>query len=100
LLALLPQLPKVRFTVPVGGFSIWLEVDCGGVPDEQFLRCALKEGVAVDPGVLFRAEPEAHPGLAMRLSFSATPLEQLPLAIERLGRALEQLRSANRPLVA
>ena len=83
-------LPHVMFSTPAGGFSIWLETDLYAT-DAMALRLAIEAGVSVDPGELFRAAPQPHEPLAMRISFSAIPEERLPEAIGRLGRMLEQI---------
>ncbi len=58
LLAKLPMLHSVHFTMPSGGFSVCVETELRG-SDETFLRHALKRGVAFDPGCLFRPRPGA-----------------------------------------
>ena len=75
----------VPFAEPEGGFSIWLETDERG--DElALLRAALAEGVVFDPGSLFR--PVATDRIAMRLSFSAAPIDQLAEGARRLAHVL------------
>jgi 2-aminoadipate transaminase len=84
--ALRAHVPQLRFLEPEGGFSIWGETDREG-DEVAFLEAALAAGVMVDPGSLFRVEPRGP--LAMRLSFSNTPLEQFVEGARRLARALE-----------
>jgi 2-aminoadipate transaminase len=77
----------VTFEEPEGGFSIWAQTDITG--DElAFLRTALDEGVMVDPGSLFQVEPGET--IAMRLSFSSSPIDRIDEAARRLGRALDR----------
>jgi 2-aminoadipate transaminase len=77
------------FVEPEGGFSIWIETDERG--DElALLRAALAEGVVFDPGSLFR--PVASDRLAMRLSFSTAPIDQLAEGARRLARAFHRRR--------
>lgn len=95
LLEQLPQLRGVRFAMPQGGFSVWVETDLRG-DDASLLERAVKHGVAFDPGCFFRA-PDAHSQrLAFRLSFSSVPLAQIAAGVQRLGAALTDARAAQR----
>ena len=88
-LALARELPDVRFVAPEGGFSIWVETDDRG--DElALLEAALAEGVMVDPGSLFRVDPDQPVGF--RLSFSSAAPARLVVGARRLGRALIRWR--------
>lgn len=95
LLNLLPSLPTVRFWVPQGGFSVWLETDVM-MPDEAFRSLALQHGVSVDIGSRFQASGQRTPGLAMRLCFSSVPVEQMAVGVQRLGSCLARARRSNR----
>ena len=86
--ALRSQVPALRFTEPDGGFSIWAETD-RAADEVAFLEAALDAGVMVDPGSLFRVDASAN--LAMRLSFSSTPLDKFAEGTRRLSRALEKI---------
>lgn len=100
LLAVLPGIARARFSVPSGGFSLWLEVECSE-SDEAFLKRALANGVAFDPGVLFRPEDSAAPErLGMRLSFSSVEPALIEEGIQRLALTLQQAKASVRPLVA
>jgi 2-aminoadipate transaminase len=99
LLELLPRLQGIRFGLPEGGFSVWVETE-RVESDERLLARALVRGVAFDPGTMFRAEPEKHLTLAFRLSFSAVPIEQMQEGIARLAAALADARAARRPAAA
>ena len=83
--ALRRHAPSLTFAEPAGGFSIWIETG-DHVDEMRFLERALDEGVMVDPGSLFRPEPDTH--LAFRLSFSNAPLDRIDEGIARLTRAL------------
>jgi len=93
--ALIDALKKVdtelAFRAPEGGFAVWVETPMLG-DDETLLACAIRCGVAFDPGCLFRPShtgaSEAGPSLAMRLSFSSVPKEQIAEGARRLSRAL------------
>lgn len=99
LLALVPLLPGARCAPPLGGFSLWLELDAPA-SDEALLARALAGGVAFDPGALFRAAPARLPSFGLRLSFSAVPLLRMEEGIARLARTLGHLQPAPHPLVA
>ena len=99
LLALLPRLHGIRFGMPEGGFSVWVETE-GVENDERLLKRALARGVAFDPGTLFRAEPNEHSTLSFRLSFSAVPVAKMEEGIARLGKALDEARRTKRPVAA
>jgi len=99
LLELLPQLPGIRFGLPEGGFSVWVETEAFDT-DERLLARSLVRGVAFDPGTIFRAEPHAHTTLAFRLSYSAVPMDQMQEGIRRLAAALNEARESKRPAAA
>jgi 2-aminoadipate transaminase len=99
LLELLPRLGGIRFGLPEGGFSVWLETEAVE-SDEQLLARALRHGVAFDPGTMFRAEPRRHATLAMRLSFSALPLTKFEEGIKRLAWVLAEARSEKKRVAA
>lgn len=84
------RVPGVRFGIPTGGFSLWVETDFGG-EDDAWLRFAIEHGVAFDPGGLFRCSAEPHAVLAMRLSFSSVPIEHIEEGVLRLSRALGEV---------
>jgi 2-aminoadipate transaminase len=91
MLAALSQLPGAHFLMPAGGFSVWIETDfCGD--DAAWLYSALEHGVAFDPGELFCVNQKPNHPLAMRLSFSCVPLDQIELGIERLASAMRRAR--------
>ncbi|MBS1150602.1 MAG: hypothetical protein H6Q89_2300 [Myxococcaceae bacterium] len=92
LLSSLVHLPGVRFQTPQGGFSVWLETDLPG-SDASWLYTALENGVAFEPGQFFQADPQPDQPLAMRLSFSSVPIEQLEAGVARLDRVLRRSRS-------
>jgi DNA-binding transcriptional MocR family regulator len=93
LLELLPRLQAIRFGLPEGGFSVWVEME-RMESDERLLGRALAKGVAFDPGALFRPEPHLHATLALRLSFSAVPLERMRDGIQRLAAVLSEARGS------
>lgn len=75
--------PDLRFTEPEGGFSLWIETDETG-DEVALLRAALAEGVMIDPGSAFRAEPGDR--IAFRVSFSHEPPARLDDGARRIAR--------------
>lgn len=80
--------PELRWTPPIGGFSLWLESD-RELSGEALLRVGIEEGVAFDPGETFRRVPSST--LAIRLGYSAVPERQIETGIIRLARALRRV---------
>jgi 2-aminoadipate transaminase len=78
-------LPSFHFQFPHGGFSLFCQTD-DTVDDIAFLEAALKEGVAFDPGQLFRPERTLRP-LSLRVCFSLVPEPQIDEGVRRLARA-------------
>jgi len=91
LLTALSHLPNVHFSVPLGGFSVWLETEIEG-SDASWLYAAIENGVAFDPGGLFRPTDDAQHPLSMRLSFSSVPMDQIEAGVARLDKALRSTR--------
>jgi 2-aminoadipate transaminase len=83
------HLPELRFAEPEGGFSLWLETDEIG-DDVALLEAAITNGVSFDPGSAFRHTPVDR--IALRLSFSNAPTNQLDEAVRRLARTLTHWR--------
>lgn len=82
--ALREHVPAARFTVPGGGFFIWLELP-DGVPASDLLSVAERHGVAFAPGSRFCLDgADGH----ARLAFSLYDEERLAEGARRLGAAL------------
>lgn len=72
---------------PQGGMFLWLTLD-KSVNTAELLPLAVARGVAFVPGeVFYPANPDRS---TMRLNFTHTPLDLLPLAVERLNEAFEE----------
>jgi DNA-binding transcriptional MocR family regulator len=56
------------------------------LPEPDFLRIAVEEGISFDPGSSFRADASATP-LAFRLCFSRAKPSELIEGVKRLVRA-------------
>jgi 2-aminoadipate transaminase len=93
----LVHVPGLRFSMPKGGFSVWVETELPG-SDASWLYAALENGVAFDPGRLFQAEADPGKPLAMRLSFSSVPIDQIAAGVARLDKTLRSSRT--RPIAA
>jgi 2-aminoadipate transaminase len=87
--ALRQHAPFWQFEMPAGGFSIWIETGTR-LPEQDFLRAAIAEGVSFDPGSLFRASAAAEP-LAFRLCFSRARPADLVEGVKRLVSAWRRL---------
>ena len=81
------ELPGWRWTRPVGGLSLW--VDVGDADPVTLAGAALRRGVAVAPGPEFAAAAAGDHHL--RLSFAA-PADLLREGVSRLARAARAVR--------
>lgn len=84
--ALRRRFPSFHFREPEGGFSIFVETDLDG-DDAALLECAAHQGIAFDPGRLFRLTEAASP-IGMRLCYSSASGDELEEAVARLERAV------------
>ncbi|MBI1753001.1 MAG: PLP-dependent aminotransferase family protein [Acidobacteria bacterium] len=75
----------VRFEVPPGGMSLWLQVDLQ-IDVDRWAQRAEKEGVAIYTGRRFDFLGRPRPNL--RLGFSSLNEQELDRAVRRLARAL------------
>jgi 2-aminoadipate transaminase len=78
-------LPDWRFTMPSGGFALWLEAP-DDVDEVGLLRAAIDAGVSFDPGSQFRPDHASRP-TALRLCFSYVEADKLAIGVERLAEA-------------
>lgn len=76
-----------KFEEPRGGMFLWLKLSTA-INTAGLLPFAVEQGVAFVPGeVFYSAKPVKN---AMRLNFTHTPPELVPLAVGRLEKALSQ----------
>jgi 2-aminoadipate transaminase len=87
----LARIPGVRFSMPEGGFAIFVETDLEG-DDRRLLEIATECGVSFDPGRLFRADDRSSP-IAFRLCFSNVSTSEIDEGIRRLASAMQRFRS-------
>lgn len=91
--ALERELPEVSFTIPGGGYYLWLTLPAQ-VDGDELARRAAAAGVNVIPGSRFFARasdmPGPKPGVprnSVRLSYSFATLEQIDEGVQRLASA-------------
>lgn len=76
-----------KFEEPRGGMFLWLKLSTT-INTARLLPFAVEQGVAFVPGeVFYSAKPVRN---AMRLNFTHTPPELVPLAVGRLEQAISQ----------
>ncbi|WP_339319421.1 PLP-dependent aminotransferase family protein [Paenibacillus sp. FSL R10-2734] len=80
-----------HFLEPRGGMFLWLTLS-QEINTKELLPLAVENGVAFVPGeVFYSAQPIKN---KMRLNFTHTPPELVPLAVKRLENALVQWRES------
>ena len=84
----------LTFTEPKGGLNFWLHLP-QKVTDATLYEACLARGVSIVPGKLFYVEPVANEH-AVRLSYAATPPEDIRVGLSRLGEALSALLDPRR----
>ncbi|MEF2966327.1 PLP-dependent aminotransferase family protein [Paenibacillus sp. M1] len=75
-----------EWSVPGGGFYIWLKLKQAAAPRRLF-DAALKQGILINPGHLYDREA----GDRIRLSYSYAPLAELEPGIARLAEIVASL---------
>lgn len=84
------HLPGWQVREPEGGLAVWAESDLEG-DDVAVVTAAIKQGVAIDPGCVFRPDGQGTP-LGFRISFAHARLTDLEEGIRRLSRAARKFR--------
>jgi DNA-binding transcriptional MocR family regulator len=87
--ALGEKIPEAEFVAPAGGYFLWLDL-ADDVDTPALLVEAKKEGVTFVAGPDFMIDGGRN---SLRLSFAPVPADQIPEGIDRLARALEQVRA-------
>ncbi|MFD0557703.1 DNA-binding transcriptional MocR family regulator [Stackebrandtia endophytica] len=86
--ALSRHLPDAEFTVPDGGYFLW--VDLGPEVDvHKLLPAAQERGVQVVKGTDFVLEGGEH---SLRLAYSAVPADRVDEGVRRLAAAIEDCK--------
>ncbi len=96
--ALRRDLPEVTFSMPQGGYYIWLKFP-GGTDTDELAARAREGGVVVTPGSKFFAVGEARyprnqgsPKDYMRLAYSHAAPSEIDEGVSRLAAAYHSLR--------
>jgi 2-aminoadipate transaminase len=76
--------PGCRFTVPAGGFFLWVTLP-PGLDASELLPAAEERGVAFSPGRRFCTDGDDR---SVRLAFSLYDEASLAMGAERLGAAV------------
>lgn len=94
--ALQESLPEVSFTLPHGGYYLWLTLPAG-IDCEELAQRALQEKVSILPGTKFFAgngpKGSGAPRNNIRLCYSHGTPDELREAIFRLGRAYRSMKT-------
>ena len=84
--ALNRELPTAEFTLPRGGYFLWLRLP--GADGEALAKAAAEKGVAIVPGSDFMAEGGEE---YMRLAYSAATVPEIEEGVTRLAEAAREL---------
>lgn len=87
--ALARELPEARFTLPRGGYYLWLTLP-DHVDSDALAAAALREGVRVLPASQFHATP--GPRNRVRLAYSYASPTAIPEGVRRLAVAVRRTR--------
>ncbi len=87
--ALRTYLPEMKFKLPQGGASVWVQMP-EGMDGAALAVAARQHGVLIEPGDVFFNEPPS-PCPYFRLRLSSITLDQIGPGIEALSRAVRGL---------
>jgi len=76
------------WTLPEGGYTVWLTLPPGTVPEEEIADRCREAGVLVSPGHRYFRSP--GPTRNLRLSIARVSRDMIPEGCRRLGRALKE----------
>ena len=96
--ALRQHLPDFRFSLPLGGASIWVQAPAW-VDAAELALMARAHGVLIEAGDVFFAKPP-YPCPFFRLRLSSIPTAQIGEGIRALGQAVEELARAGGVTIA
>jgi GntR family transcriptional regulator/MocR family aminotransferase len=83
--ALQRHLPTCTWTVPLGGFNLWVTLP-PQINERTFYLQAIEQGVGIAPGAAFFAQPQLR--AYMRLSFGAHSAPDIERGVSILGNIL------------
>lgn len=92
-LALQRALPDFRFSLPLGGASVWVEAP-SDIDTKQLENEARRFGVLIEPGEAFFYQTAA-PTRYFRLRLSSIPTAHIGLGINALARAVDAMRKCH-----
>jgi 2-aminoadipate transaminase len=88
--ALNEHIPEAQFVVPGGGYFLWLDLD-DDIDTKVLLTTAKDQGVTFVAGPDFMLEGGSN---SLRLSFAPVPAADVAEGVQRLARALAQVRES------
>jgi 2-aminoadipate transaminase len=86
--ALQRHLPGASFTVPQGGYFLWVDLPDGGPDVSALERAARERGVVFVKGTDFLLEGGEH---SFRIAYSGVSVEQVGAGVARLAEAWDEL---------
>lgn len=89
--AVLRELPDATFTVPLGGYYLWLRFP-DGVDSSALAAAAYEQGVSVIAGAPFYANGGAEPDPHLRLAFSKSAPPEIDEGVRLLAIAYRSIR--------
>jgi GntR family transcriptional regulator of abcA and norABC len=75
-----------KWTVPKGGFFIWLKI-LPKLSMREFYLKALSEGILLNPGYIYGQESNRY----LRLSYAHAPLKDLKKGIYQISQIIREL---------
>ena len=82
----------IEFEDPAGGFFLWAEIIDPTVDPAELLDRAAQRGLLLTAGRNFAATGGSSWDRRLRLAYSSSPIEHLPVAVDRLADAFASLR--------
>jgi len=86
--------PYIQYTIPKGGFFIWVELPHNVDTTELLTKTIAKANVSFVPGEFFSTKKRTS--FFLRLSYASTPVEKIATGIERLAKEIEHAIAANK----
>ncbi|XP_076631045.1 kynurenine/alpha-aminoadipate aminotransferase, mitochondrial-like isoform X1 [Colletes latitarsis] len=77
-----------EFTLPRGGFFLWIKVQAIKDTWKMIMQGGVKEGVIMAPGAAFMKDP-SKPCNAIRASFAKATYEEMDMALQRLAMLIK-----------
>jgi DNA-binding transcriptional MocR family regulator len=91
------ELPEAAFTVPDGGYYLWLTLPAG-ISGDALTKRAGELGVTIIAGSKFFARSDVgHPSNHIRVAYSHGTMEEIDEGIRRLAAAFRSLSAVEAP---